>query len=479
MTALAIFDLDRTLIAGPSGPVYQRHLADAGVSNAPDLPVLAAAAPLLGVMYKAYEVFGENPVTMQAARLAVQGSKGWPVPEVAKAAEAAAEELIESVLPYGRLLIEEHREAGRLPVLATTSPRCFVQPLADRLGMEHVFATDWATDGGVYTGRLDGPFLWGRNKIDAIKAWASQHNIDLGASYAYTDSVYDVPMLRTVGHPVAVNPDLQLEAVARLNRWPVGHFDVPPGVIKVGGFELQDWFRPLNRPEMAANARFDIKGTENIPGEGPAIVVFNHRSYFDSSAINFTLAKTNRPARFLGKKEVFDAPIVGPLSKMMGGIRVDRGTGSDQPLQAAIRALNAGEMISMAPQGTIPRGPAFFETELKGRWGAARLAHATKAPVIPIGVWGTEKVWPRSQRLPKMFGNEPPLITVRVGLPVDLRYRSVDADTKRIMTAIVDLLPPEAHVAHTPTEEELALTYPAGYGGDPTQEAERRPGTDT
>ncbi|MGI9612105.1 MAG: HAD-IB family hydrolase [Acidimicrobiales bacterium] len=471
MTALAIFDLDRTLISGPSGPVFQRHLAEAGVSDAPTAGIDA--------LYKIYEVMGENPLTMQAARYAVRGAKGWLVPAVRKASEAAAEELIERVLPYGRQLIAEHKEAGRLSVMATTSPLCFVEPLANRLGMDHVFATEWATDGDVYTGHLEGRFLWGRNKMTAIKAWAKENGADLGASYGYSDSVYDVPMLRTVGHPVAVNPDPQLETVARLNRWPIRYFDVPPGVVKVAGRELQDWLRPLNRPEMAGNARFDIQGTENIPSDGAAIVVFNHRSYFDSSAINFTLAKTNRPARFLGKKEVFDAPVIGALSAMMGGIRVDRGTGSDEPLKRAIQALDAGEMVSMAPQGTIPRGPAFFEPELKGRWGAARLAHVTKAPVIPIGVWGTEKVWPRSQRLPNILVSEPPMITVRVGTPVDLRYRSLDADTKRIMSAIVDLLPPEARIAHTPTEEELVLTYPPGYTGDPNQESDRRPGTDT
>jgi putative phosphoserine phosphatase/1-acylglycerol-3-phosphate O-acyltransferase len=471
MTSLAIFDLDRTLISGSSGPVFQRHLAEAGVTSAP--------AGGVDAFYKIYEMVGENPLAMQAARYAVRAANGWSVQSVAKAAEAAADELMELVLPFAKQLIAEHHEAGRLAVMATTSPKCFVEPLANRLGMDHVFATEWATDGDVYNGHLASRFLWGRNKMIAIKSWSKEHGVDLGASYGYSDSVYDVPMLRTVGHPVAVNPDPQLEVVARLNAWPIRHLDVPPGVVKIAGRELQDWLRPLNRPEMAANAKFEIQGTDNIPADGPAIVVFNHRSYFDSSAINFTLAKTNRPARFLGKKEVFDTPIVGRLSTMMGGIRVDRGTGSDEPLERAIQALDAGEMVSMAPQGTIPRGPAFFETELKGRWGAARLAHATKAPVIPVGVWGTEKVWPRSQRLPNMVVSEPPLVTVRVGEPVHLRYRSLDADTKRIMAAISDLLPPEAHIEHTPTEEELALTYPPGYAGDPNQESDRRPGTDT
>ena len=60
--------------------------------------------------------------------------------------------------------------------------------------------------------------------------------------------------------------------------------------------------------------------------------------------------------------------------------------------------MHGGELLMLAPEGTIPRGPAFFDPELKGRWGAARLAAATHAPVIPVGLWGTEKVWPRSSR---------------------------------------------------------------------------------
>ncbi|HEU4840936.1 MAG TPA: lysophospholipid acyltransferase family protein, partial [Ilumatobacteraceae bacterium] len=191
-------------------------------------------------------------------------------------------------------------------------------------------------------------------------------------------------------------------------------------------------------------------------------------------------ARSGRTVRFLGKKEVFDAPVIGQLATAMGGIRVDRGTGSDEPLQAAADALTGGEVVAIMPQGTIPRGPAFFDPELKGRWGAARLAALTKAPVIPIGLWGTERVWPRSSRLPNMLNMaDPPLVTVRVGAPVPLKYRSLDTDTKRIMSAISDLLPAEAHLEHEPTREELARTFPPGYRGDPTAESTRRPGTDS
>jgi putative phosphoserine phosphatase / 1-acylglycerol-3-phosphate O-acyltransferase len=468
----AIFDLDRTLIHGSSGTVFQRHLRKAGIG--PDLGLLEMAG-----FYRLYQTFGESRATMQLVRLAARTSRGWPVTTVTEAAEGAAAELAEAVLPYARLLIDEHRDAGRRLVLASTSPTVLVGRLAERLGFDDYVATRWDDDGEHFTGRIDGPFVWGRAKKLAVQDWAAANDIDLSRSYAYSDSYYDSVLLASVGHPVAVNPDLRLTSVAMLRGWPIRHMDVGPGVVKIAGRELQDWLRPLNRPELIGNARFEFAGVENVPRTGPAILVFNHRSYFDSAAVTLLMARSGRNARFLGKKEVFDAPLIGTMTRAFGGIRVDRGTGSDEPLESAIQALRAGELVSLAPEGTIPRGPAFFEPELKGRWGAARLAAATHAPVIPVGLWGTEKVWPRSERLPRMASAERPLITVTVGEPVELKYRSADRDTVRIMEAISALLPAEARERRTPSEAELAMTYPPGYRGDPDQEGSRRPGSDT
>jgi putative phosphoserine phosphatase/1-acylglycerol-3-phosphate O-acyltransferase len=163
----------------------------------------------------------------------------------------------------------------------------------------------------------------------------------------------------------------------------------------------------------------------------------------------------------------------------MGGIRVDRGTGSDEPLQLAAEALDAGEMVAIMPEGTIPRGPAFFDPKLTGRWGAARLATMTGATVIPIGLWGTELVWPRSSRMPRVFNvTDAPTVLATVGDPIELKGKSLDKDTKRIMKAISQLLPPEAREQRDPTDAELAASYPAGWKGDPDAERDRRPGTD-
>jgi putative phosphoserine phosphatase/1-acylglycerol-3-phosphate O-acyltransferase len=288
-------------------------------------------------------------------------------------------------------------------------------------------------------------------------------------------------LLAAVAFPVVVNPDPRMTVIARARRWPVVHLDVSPGVVKIPivGLELQRLAMQFARPALVPYARFEFEDVENVPTAGSAILVANHRSYFDSMAISMLVAKTGRTVRFLGKKEVFDAPVIGQLAAAMGGIRVDRGTGSDEPLEAAAEALLGGEMVTLMPQGTIPRGPAFFDTELKGRWGAARLAKLSGAPVIPVGLWGTEKVWPRSARIPNVLNiADPPLVRVSVGEPVELKYKSLDADTKRIMSAIRRQLPPEASRPHTPTDEELRLTYPPGYDGDPDREVERRPGID-
>ncbi|MDP1805085.1 MAG: HAD-IB family hydrolase, partial [Acidimicrobiales bacterium] len=139
----------------------------------------------------------------------------------------------------------------------------------------------------------------------------------------------------------------------------------------------------------------------------------------------------------------------------------------------------AGELVALMPQGTIPRGPAFFDPVLKGRWGAAQLAAETGAQVIPVGLWGTEKVWPRSARLPDLLAlRNPPTVQVRVGEPVIGLTGDADKDTNLIMRSIAALLPAEARKRYEPTEDELRRTYPSSYTGDPDAETERRPGSD-
>lgn len=438
-SSAAFFDLDRTLLRGASGPVFSAALREAGII--PD-----RAIPGERALYRAFDLFGENLLSMGLTRQAARVAAGWSADAVVEAATQAAKLLTGAVAPYARRLMDEHRADGRPVVLATTSPFDMVKPFADELGLDDVIATTYGRDAeGRYDGTIVGSFVWGTGKLDAVRRWAAEHDVELGESWAYSDSVFDAPLLNAVGHPTAVNPDPQLRILATVRRWPVLHLDAPPGVPKVLGVEPWSALRPFMSPLAFPYARFDIAGTELIPAEGPGIVVANHRSYFDTVAVALTVAPSGRPLRFLGKKEVFDAPVVGALARSMGGIRVERGTGSDEPLKLAARALEAGELVAMMPQGTIPRGRAFFEPELQGRWGAARLARMTGAPLVPLGLWGTERVWPRSAKLPNVLNlTNPPRLRLRVGPPVELSYADTRADTETIMAAIMDLLPAEA-----------------------------------
>jgi putative phosphoserine phosphatase / 1-acylglycerol-3-phosphate O-acyltransferase len=470
----AFFDLDRTLLSGASAHVVSRVLRETGVVN--------RSIPGESLLYQVFETFGENLPSMVLGRQAVLAMKGHSQEVVRGAAHTAAPDLVAMLQPYATKVFEEHRANGLKVVLATTTPRDLIEPFAQLLGFDDVIATTYAVDSeGNYTGELDGVYVWSRGKRDAVKAWASENDIDLAGSFAYSDSVFDEPLLTSVGNPVCVNPDWRLRLMAAARRWPVTHFDVPAGVAKIPvvGLEAQQALMKFARPEVFPYARFTITGTENIPKDSAAIICGNHRSYFDIAAISLAVAKTGRAVRFLGKKEVFDAPVIGPLATALGGIRVERGTGSDEPLQAATESLVAGDLVAIMPQGTIPRGPAFFDPVLKGRWGAARLAAETKAPVIPVGIWGTEKVWPRNAKLPNITNiTSPPQVIITVGAPVQLSYTDPDADTRLIMDAISALLPPEGREYREPSEDELRRSYPSNYTGDPDSEEDRRPGLD-
>ena len=450
----AFFDMDRTLLKGASGPVISRALRAAGL--VPDRSVPGESA-----IYALFDLVGETLPAMALARGAALFAKGWDTEQLRAAGREVAEELAQDVTPYALPLLEHHREQGRPVVLATTTPDHLVRPLAERLGFDDVVATRYGEDGGAFTGQLEGEFVWATGKRSAVAAWARRHEVDLDESYAYSDSIYDLPLLTAVGHPHAVNPDPRLQAVAHLARWPVVHLDVPPGVPKLLGLQPYDLLRQVARPVAIPYARFRFKGVEHLPERGPGIVVANHRSYFDPAALVLLAARAGRALRFLAKMEVFEAPLVGQAMRSLGHIRVDRGSGSDAPLAAAAAALDAGELLCVLPQGTIPRGRAFFEPELVGRPGAARLAARTGVPVIPVGLWKTEVVWPRSSKVPLVWNVlRPPRVEVRAGAPVTLGLDDPAADTAAIMRAIQDLLPPEADTPRTPTEAEVRRATP-------------------
>jgi len=126
-----------------------------------------------------------------------------------------------NLYPAGCARVEQHRREGLDVVLVTGSIDFLMAPLARELGVEHVVAPRLVEHDGRFTGELDGPPIGEEEKARRIRQYAADHNIDLTRSFAYGDSVADLPMLECVGRPVAINPDRALAAVARKRGWTV------------------------------------------------------------------------------------------------------------------------------------------------------------------------------------------------------------------------------------------------------------------
>ncbi len=455
-SASAVFiDLDRTLLAHSSGQVLNRALVAEGV-----LPE-GRSLPGDRLLYAVNDRLGENLLSMGLVRAAARVARGWRQDQVQAAGRRAVAALSELVAPFAPQRLAAFRAEGHRLVLTTTTPTDMIAPFAEAYGFDDLIATAYETHEGRYTGRLYEGFVWGTGKLRAVRRWAEVNSVDLSECHACSDSIFDVPLLSSVGTSHAVNPDPSLLVVATARCWSVEHWDRPPGVPNVIGFEPYHLLRPFVRKLSFPYARFDITGVEHVPARGPVLLAANHRSYFDVAALALVAREIGRPVRFLGKKEIFDAPVVGMVARAIGGIAVDRGSGSGQPLRDAEAALKAGEVVIVLPQGTIPRGYDFFDPVLHGKTGTARLAASTGATVVPVGLWGTEKVWPRSARVPDVtLVRQPPTVLVRVGKPVALSLTDAKADTETIMAAISALLPPEARERHEPTPDELARTKP-------------------
>jgi HAD superfamily hydrolase (TIGR01490 family) len=218
--AAAFFDLDKTLIAGSSGMQFARVAARQGIVSRRQLASW-------GVEHLRYRLRGttdeRTAEVLKVARELITGVS-------AKSVSRMGPEVLAAILPrvYPDMLAEvhAHQDAGRPAFIVSAASNEVVELLARVLGMAGGIGTRYEIDGdGDFTGRLDGPFVYGPGKVEAMREFAARHEIDLAESYAYSDSLSDLPMLRAVGNPVAVNPDPPLAAIAREEDWQTMRFE--------------------------------------------------------------------------------------------------------------------------------------------------------------------------------------------------------------------------------------------------------------
>jgi HAD superfamily hydrolase (TIGR01490 family) len=217
----AFFDLDKTVIARSSTLAFSRPFYAGG---------LISRAAMLRSAYAHffYQASGADHDQMERMRHYLSRMvAGWDVQQVRDIVTTALAELIAPlVYEEATALIAEHHAAGRDVVIVSASGVEVVEPIGAMLGADHVVATRMVIDHGKYSGDIE-YYAYGENKATAVRRLAEEFGYQLEQSYAYSDSVTDLPMLKAVGHPIAVNPDRALRREATVLGWPILDFNRP------------------------------------------------------------------------------------------------------------------------------------------------------------------------------------------------------------------------------------------------------------
>jgi len=213
----------------------------------------------------------------------------------------------------------------------------------------------------------------------------------------------------------------------------------------------------------ALGLRFQMTGTENVPTSGPALLAVNHVSYVDFVLGGFAAHPSRRLVRFMAKREIFDHKIAGPVMRSLHHISVDRDEGLAS-YEEALRYLAQGEVVGIFPEATISR--SFEIKEIKS--GATRIAAAAGVPLIPVVLWGTQRMMTKDH--PKDFSRGK-TIAISVGDPLHPTGADPVAETAELRDVMRSML--DSTIKAYPADEQPPGSWwlPASYGGSaPTPE---------
>jgi HAD superfamily hydrolase (TIGR01490 family) len=235
----AFFDLDKTIIAKSSTLAFGRPFYQSGLLNR------------RAVLRSAYAQFvfalaGADEDQMDRMRDYITAMcTGWDVAQIREIVNETLHDIIDPIV-YDEAVerIQQHKSAGQDVVLVSSSGEEVVGPIGAMVGADHVLATRMVvSDDGKYTGEIE-RYVYGPEKAEAVRELAAERGYDLAASYAYSDSITDLPLLEEVGHPTAVNPDRALRKIAVERGWPILTF--------ANGVPLRERISGLRPPHATA-----------------------------------------------------------------------------------------------------------------------------------------------------------------------------------------------------------------------------------
>lgn len=414
----AFFDLDRTLIAGYSIVPFALESARTGARHGE----LKGSAQLLrdALRQGRHARGGHYHKLVRRLAGALTGRSEQTLEEIGE--RAFKHSIARNIYREAIELVEAHRAAGHRLVIVTAATRYQAEPIARVLGIEEICCTRLEVHQGRFTGKSIAPLCYGEGKALAARRLLKRRGGALKRSWFYSDSSDDLPLLRKVGHPVAVNPSDKLAVHARAHGWPQLHFSSrgKPGIEEVTRTALVAQslmattafgavskrlgappFQNANRLTRMlgdigsgfAGLDFEIEGYQNLRRERPAIFVFNHQSLLDSMVMAHLLRED---VVAMCKKEMASNPLVGPLLRQVDTIFVDR-EDQDQSsvLKQSLQVLASGRSLVIAPEGTR----STLGDIQPFKHGALLLARKAGVPIVPVVLHNVKDALPKGALL--------------------------------------------------------------------------------
>lgn len=439
----AFFDFDGTMIEGYSALALMQHRARSRELSPPEMARLVVVGLEAATGRADFE---------RVMRVGVRAFRGRDVSDMAELGESLLRSSLGGALyTDARRLVAAHRARGHRVVIASSALPFQIEPLARELMVNDVLCTQLECEGGVLTGEVAGPILWGEGKAEAIRRFAARARIDVTQSFAYGNGGEDIDFLSIVGRPRPINPSPELARVAEERGWPITRFIGPPrpGPVEItrtvgafGAFAVAFGtgvaLGVLNRSrrdgmnvtmstgsELAlslAGVRMNVEGEQHLWSHRPAVFIMNHQSLLDGFVV-MKLLRGNVTG--VAKREVAGQPVLGQFARLANMAFIDRGDRDQarKALEPVVQRLREGYSIAIAPEGT--RSP----TPRVGRFkkGAFHMAMRGGVPIVPIVIRNTgELLWRGSTFI------RPGTIDVVVHEPISVADWSVEELDERI-----------------------------------------------
>jgi putative phosphoserine phosphatase/1-acylglycerol-3-phosphate O-acyltransferase len=414
----AFFDLDRTLISGYSVVALALETARYAAARG---ELRQAARLSRDILRQRVDPAGGNYHRLiRRLAKALSGVTESTLEELGQ--QACRNHLERTLYKEAVELVEAHRRRGHHLVIVSAASRYQVEPIARLLGIQDICCTRLVVENGRFTGEVVAPLCYGEGKALAARRVLRRTGIRLRDSWFYTDSSADLPLLKKVGHPVAVNPSERLGVHARNRQWPQLHFSsrgrptlerlartgllaqtiaVSTGVGFVAGAMGLNPVSNANRLTQLvgdvgsgfAGLEYEVEGRERLHRERPAIYIFNHQSLLDAMVLAHLLRQDAVP---LCKREMAANPLLGPLLRQVDTIFVDRNERDQREvLKNALEVLQGGRSLVIAPEGTR----STLGNIQPFKMGAFVLAKKARVPIVPIVLHNVKDALPKGGRL--------------------------------------------------------------------------------